>query len=123
MLSFYDIALTVTTSQVALLLGRKWFANSDKKEDDDCLERHAKTAVKSPEAFSESTGDWASWKVGTRSTFGLMGLTRALDDREHALSHPVKNAAVRHLPCQATTKGAASSSFSRVTFSKDGNVA
>ena len=55
--------------------------------------------------------------------FGLMGLTRILDDREHALRRPVKNAAVRHSSCQAVVKGAASSTFSRVSFLNDGNAA
>ena len=46
------MALTVTTAQVVLLLGHKWFANvnSNKeiKDIEDYKERYAKTAVKAP---------------------------------------------------------------------------
>ena len=92
-------------------------------ENDDYWERYAKTSVKAPEAFSGAIGDWTPWKIGTRSIFGLIGLTRILDDREHALRHPVKNATVYHSLCQAVVKGTASSTFSRAIFVNDCNAA
>ena len=127
MLSLCDMALTVTTAQVVLLLGHKWFMNvkstKEINDNDDCKERHAKTAVKAPETFSGSIADWTPWKIGTRSIFGLMGLTQVLDDRDYALLHPVKNTTVCHLLCQAVVKGTASSTFSRAIFVNDGNAA
>ena len=90
---------------------------------EDYKDRYAKTTVKAPDAFSGSIADWTSWKIGTRSIFGLMGLTQILDDREYALSHPIKNTTVYHLLCQAVVKGTASSTFSRAIFANDGNAA
>ena len=59
--SLYDIALTVTTTQVFLLLEHKWFtkekAIKEMKDIEDYKERHAKTAVKAPDAFSGSIAD------------------------------------------------------------------
>ena len=76
------------------------------------MESHDKNAVKSLEKFSGDIGHWTLWKVGTRSTFGLMGLVSALDDREHALRHPVKNTTVHHSLCQDVVKGTVASTFS-----------
>ena len=127
MLSLHDVALTVTIAQVVLLLGHKWFVNAKSNreitDNDDCRERHAKTSVKAPEAFSGSIGDWTPWKISTRSIFGFMGLTQILDDRDHALRHPVKNTTVHHFLCQAVVKWTASSAFSRATFVCDGSAA
>ena len=51
MLSFHGTSLTLTEAQVALSLGHKCLTNSNTKEDDDCLKRHAKTEVNSAEDF------------------------------------------------------------------------
>ena len=120
MMSFHDVALNVTAAHVPLPLGHKWFAcdeeNKETNDDDFCREMHAKTSVKVPEEFSGSIGDWSPWNIGTRSIFGLMGLTRILDDRGHALWHPVKITATCHFSCQAIVKGAASSTFQEQVF-------
>ena len=113
--SLYDIALTVTTIQVLLLLGHKWFTkekvNKEMTDIEDYKERYTKTIVKAPDAFLGSIADWTSWKIGTRSIFGLMGLTQISDDREYVLSHPIKNTTVYHLLYQAVVKGTVSSTF------------
>ena len=79
--------------------------------------------MKEPEAFSGNIGDWTSGKISTRCVFGLMGLTRILDDMDYFLRNPVKNSIVHNLLHQVVVKGTASSAFSRVKFLNDGNAA
>ena len=129
MLSLYDLALTLTAAQVVALVGHKVYNNvfsSTSKEESRTevhLEKYGKASIKSPDPFSGEISDWTAWKVGTRSSLGLMGLTQVLDNRDYALKNTVKNTMVYHLLCQAVVKGTASSTFSRHNCLDDGNAA
>ena len=94
----------------------------DKSRTEVHLEKYGKVSIKLPNSFSEEISDLTAWKVGTRYSLELLGLTQVLDDQFYALKNKVKNTIVYHLLCQAVVKGTASSTFSRHKYLDDRNA-